>query len=55
MVLLNSKINYLLHINFLEQYLHKGMRVLDAGCGAGRYRIEFDKRGCKVTLFDISD
>lgn len=31
------------------------MKILDAGCGAGRYSIEFAKRGCKVTLFDISD
>ena len=50
-----SKINYLLHMHFIEKYLHKGMKVLDAGCGAGRYSIEFAKRGCKVTLLDISD
>jgi len=50
-----SKINYLLHMHFIEKYLHKGMRILDAGCGAGRYSIEFAKKGCKVTLFDISD
>jgi ubiquinone/menaquinone biosynthesis C-methylase UbiE len=49
------KINYLLHMHFIENYLHKGMKVLDAGCGAGRYSIEFAKRGCQVTLFDISD
>ena len=50
-----SKINFILHMNFIKKHLHKGMRVLDAGCGAGRYSIEFAKRGCQVTLFDISD
>jgi ubiquinone/menaquinone biosynthesis C-methylase UbiE len=50
-----SKINFLLHMHFIEKYLHSGMSVLDAGCGAGRYSIEFAKKGCKVTLFDISD
>lgn len=50
-----SKINFLLHIHFIEKHLHKGMRILDAGCGAGKFSIEFAKRGCKVTLFDISD
>ncbi len=50
-----SKINFLLHMHFIEKFLHKGMKILDAGCGAGRYSIEFAKRGCKVTLFDISD
>lgn len=50
-----SKINFLLHMNFIENHLHKGIRILDAGCGAGRYSIEFAKRGCQVTLFDISD
>lgn len=52
---LYSKINFLLHMHFIENDLHRGMRILDAGCGAGRYSIEFAKRGCQVTLFDISD
>jgi ubiquinone/menaquinone biosynthesis C-methylase UbiE len=50
-----SRINFLLHMHFLEKYLHNGMKILDAGCGAGRYSIEFAKRGCNVTLVDISD
>jgi ubiquinone/menaquinone biosynthesis C-methylase UbiE len=50
-----SKINFLLHMHFIEKFLYKGMKILDAGCGAGRFSIEFAKRGCKVTLFDISD
>lgn len=50
-----NKINFLLHMHFIESHLQKGMKILDAGCGAGRYSIEFAKRGCNVTLFDISD
>lgn len=50
-----SRINYLLHLDFINENIRPGMKILDAGCGAGRYSIEFAKRGCKVTLFDISD
>lgn len=50
-----SRINYLLHMHFIESCLSSSMKILDAGCGAGRYSIEFAKKGCKVTLFDISD
>lgn len=50
-----NRINFLLHMHFIESYLHKGVKILDAGCGAGRYSVEFAKKGCKVSLFDISD
>lgn len=50
-----NRINFLLHMHFIENHLQKGLKILDAGCGAGRYSIEFAKRGCNVTLFDISD
>ncbi len=50
-----SKINFMLHMDFIKNYLYNGMKILDAGCGAGRFSIEFAKRGCKVTLLDISD
>ncbi len=50
-----SRINYFLHMHFIEGFLYEGMRILDAGCGSGRFSIEFAKKGCKVTLFDISD
>lgn len=42
-------------MHFIDKYLDNGMKILDAGCGAGRYSIEFAKRGCKVTLLDISN
>ena len=42
------------HMWFLEPHLHQGMRVLDAGSGGGRFSIPAAKKGCGVTLLDIS-
>ncbi|MEG0307708.1 MAG: class I SAM-dependent methyltransferase [Clostridium sp.] len=49
-----DRINYYLHMHFLEKYIGKGKKVLDAGCGAGRFSIEIAKSESRVTLFDIS-
>ena len=50
-----SKINFILHMHFIKKHLKKGRKILDTGCGPGRFSIEFTKAGCNVTLFDISD
>ena len=34
--------------------LRPGCRVLDIGCGVGKYAVLFAERGCDVTLVDIS-
>lgn len=44
-----------LHLAFIEDELAAKPRILDAGSGPGRYALEFAKRGCAVTLCDISD
>lgn len=41
--------------HFYNKYLKPGMRVLDAGGGPGRYTIDLAKKGCHVTLMDISN
>lgn len=46
---------YRLHLDFIKEELSDKARVLDAGSGPGRYALEFAKRGCTVTLCDISD
>ncbi|NLJ50491.1 MAG: class I SAM-dependent methyltransferase [Candidatus Atribacteria bacterium] len=38
----------------IEPYLYSGMKVLDAGGGYGRYGLEIARRGCELTLLDIS-
>lgn len=49
-----DRINYYLHMHFLKEHIGQGKRVLDAGCGAGRFSVEIAKAGSKVTLLDIS-
>lgn len=46
---------YRLHMYFIRDELSHKPRILDAGCGTGRYSVEFAKLGCAVTLCDISD
>ncbi|MDP8234207.1 MAG: class I SAM-dependent methyltransferase [Candidatus Saelkia tenebricola] len=35
--------------------MHKGGKILDAGCGSGRDSLFFEKQGFKVTAFDASE
>ena len=48
------RIAYMLHMDFIADALRPGCRVLDAGGGSGRYTVELARRGCEVTLVDIS-
>ncbi len=41
-------------IHFLEKYLPKKGRILDAGGGPGRYTVELAKRGYRMTLLDLT-
>ncbi len=41
-------------LHFLEKYLPKRGRILDAGGGPGRYTIELAKRGYQVVLLDLT-
>jgi SAM-dependent methyltransferase len=41
-------------LHFLEKYLPKKGRILDAGGGPGRYTIELAKRGYNVVLLDMT-
>jgi len=50
-----QRINYHLHMHFLQGHIGKGKKVLDAGCGAGRFSIAIAQSGSEVTLLDISD
>jgi SAM-dependent methyltransferase len=42
------------HTRMLEGYVRPGDRVLDAGCGPGRFTLELLRLGAHVTALDIS-
>ena len=44
-------------INFLKEQgmIYKGCRVIDIGCGVGKYSYYLAQEGCNVTLTDISE
>lgn len=39
----------------MDKYILPGDRVLDIGGGPGRYSIHYARKGCDVTLVDLSD
>lgn len=51
---LQGRIKYSIHRYFLDKYVPEGVRVLDAGCGPGRYALDLARRGACLTLADIS-
>lgn len=50
-----GKLIYLLHKEFLQPYIGEGKRVLDAGCGAGRFSVLVAQMKSRVTLLDLSE
>src|SRR5215468_5506150 len=48
------RIEFASTLALIDQYFTEGMTVFDVGGGPGRYTIELMKRGCKVTLLDLS-
>jgi len=45
---------FLLTCRMLDRYIKPGESVLDIGGGPGRYSLYLAKKGCDVTLFDLS-
>jgi ubiquinone/menaquinone biosynthesis C-methylase UbiE len=43
-----------IHVRFLERFVRRGDRVLDAGAGPGRFSIELVRLGADVVALDIS-
>ncbi len=44
-----------IHADFIKRYVRPGARVLDAGCGPGRFTAVAAQLGATVTALDISE
>ena len=44
-----------IHAEFIERYVRLGDRVLDAGCGPGRFTAVAARLGATVTALDVSE
>jgi S-adenosylmethionine-dependent methyltransferase len=52
--LVRHQLEFDLTCHFLRKYLRRGQRVLEVGCGTGRYTVELLKRGVQVTAVDFA-
>jgi ubiquinone/menaquinone biosynthesis C-methylase UbiE len=51
----HSRLNLALHQKFLLPHIGKAKKVLDAGCGSGRFSVFIAESGSEITLLDISE
>lgn len=50
-----NNIEFQTTLHMIDKYFKNTGKVLDLGCGPGRYSIELLKKGYNVTLYDISN
>ena len=49
-----NKPEFLLTCRMLTRYINPGQRIIDIGGGPGRYSLHLARKGCDVTLLDLS-
>ncbi|MDE0132955.1 MAG: class I SAM-dependent methyltransferase [bacterium] len=50
-----GRLKAVVHADFIARYVGHGDRVLDAGCGPGRFTVTAAKLGATVTALDLSE
>ncbi len=50
-----GRLQAIVHNDFIRRYVHDGDRVLDAGCGPGRFTATIAELGATATALDLSE
>ena len=50
-----GRLKAIVHADFVRRYVRRGDRVLDAGCGPGRFSVTATELGAVVTALDLSE
>ena len=50
-----GKVEFITTINYVEKYLHPGMRILEIGAASGRYSHYFARKGYKVDALELME
>lgn len=50
-----GRLKAIVHADFVRQHVRRGDRVLDAGCGPGRFTVTAAELGATVTALDLSE
>lgn len=50
-----GRLKAIVHADFVRQHVRRGDRVLDAGCGPGRFTVTAAELGASVTALDLSE
>lgn len=50
-----GRVEFLTTVNYIEQYLKEGMRILEIGAGTGRYSHFFARNGYEVDAVELID
>ena len=50
-----GRLQAIIHNDFIQRYVHDGDRVLDAGCGPGRFTATIAELGATITALDLSE
>ena len=50
-----ARVEFLTTVNYIEQYLTPGAKILDIGAGAGEYSLYFARQGYEVCALELAD
>lgn len=49
----HGMVEYTVTLNYIDKYLRKGDRILEVGCGTGRYSLHYAHKGYRVDALEL--